>query len=344
MKTGYTFHETFLLHVKAGHPESPDRLRTILRLLKDSGMVEALQLIEAMPVSRELLDQVHARNHIELVRRISVAGRGRLDPDTYLNPASWAAASLAAGGAVGVTHAVLHGQTDNGFALVRPPGHHATPRHGMGFCLFNNVALAARAALNAGLERVLIVDFDVHHGNGTQDIFYDTSQVLFFSIHQSPLYPGTGLAEDIGVGGGEGYTVNVPLPVGVGDDGYLAIFEAVLIPIARRYAPQLILVSAGFDAHWADPLAGMRLSVNGFARLIRILRELAAELCGGRLVLVLEGGYNVDALSRAVLACFHVLHGVDRIDDPLGPSPQAVRELPEGLIEQLRRLHGVSDA
>jgi acetoin utilization deacetylase AcuC-like enzyme len=339
MEVGYTFDETYLLHEERGHPESPERLRAILRALEGAKILEDLQRVEPIPVDRGLLEQVHPPDYVKLVWQVSARGGGYLDADTYVNLASWEAACLAAGGAVEVTQAVLSGKINSGFALVRPPGHHAEHKRGMGFCLFNNVAIAAQSALNAGLDRILIVDFDVHHGNGTQDIFYETSQVLFFSVHQYPFYPGTGAANEIGVHAGEGYTVNVPLHAGIGDDGYRTVFEELLMPIAHRYQPDLILVSAGFDPHWADPLAGMRLSVRGFAQLVRILQALAGELCGGRLVLVLEGGYHLNALAQSVLACFQVLRGVNQINDTLGPPPQQALNLPQNLIPRLREIH-----
>lgn len=337
--TGYVFDETYLLHEYRGHPESPDRLRAILHVLEEAQTLDSLHLIEPAPVDRDLLEQIHPADYVDRVRRVSESGGGRLDADTYLNRASWDAALLAAGGAVDLTRAVLDGELDNGFALIRPPGHHAEVSRGMGFCLFNNVALAAQAALNAGLTRVLIVDFDVHHGNGTQAIFYDRADVLYFSTHQYPHYPGTGPAEATGAGEGEGYTINVPLSAGIGDDGYLRVFQEILTPGVRRYRPELILVSAGFDTHWQDPLAGMRMSVTGFARLAGILRDLAAELCEGRLVFSLEGGYHLEALSHGVHACVRTLLGANDVDDPLGPSPHRVRDLPGNLIPRLKQIH-----
>lgn len=339
MRTGYVFDETYLLHEERGHPESPDRLRAILHLLEETQTLDELELISPSPIDRELLEQVHSPDHVDLVQRVSLSGRGRLDPDTYLNSASWDAACLAAGGVVLLTRAILKGRLDNGFALVRPPGHHAERSRGMGFCLFNNVAVAAHAALDAGLDRVLVVDFDVHHGNGTQDIFCDTSRVLYFSTHQYPFYPGTGAAQETGVGDGESYTVNVPLPAGIGNAGYLRVVKDILVPVARRYGPDVILVSAGFDAHWADPLAGMQVSIEGYSQMTRILHNLADELCGGRLVFTLEGGYNQDALAHAVHACLQILRGSVEVNDPLGPSPRRLRGLPEDLIPRLKQIH-----
>lgn len=341
MATGYTFHDTFLAHKSAGHPESPDRLRAIMNLLEESSLGSSLTLVEPEPVELALLEQVHSPRHINLVQRVSETGGGHLDVDTYLNEASWDAARLAAGGTVMLTEAVLRGELDNAFALVRPPGHHAQTQRGMGFCLFNTVAVAAQAALNAGLERILIADFDVHHGNGTQEIFYARPDVLYFSTHQYPFYPGTGAAEEIGTGDGRGYTVNAPLRAGTDDAGYETVFEQLLVPVAGRFHPDLVLVSAGYDAHWRDPLAAMRVTVNGFAWMVSMLLQLATELCDGRLVIALEGGYDLEALSYGVAASLRVLLGEEVEADPLGPSLHHVRPLSSELIQRLREIHGL---
>jgi acetoin utilization deacetylase AcuC-like enzyme len=208
----------------------------------------------------------------------------------------------------------------------------------MGFCLFNNVALAARRALDANLSRVLIVDFDVHHGNGTQDFFYESGEVLFISTHQQGIYPGTGRLEETGVGAGQGCTINLPLPAGVGDAGFAAIFEEVIRPAAARFRPEMLFVSAGFDAHWADPLASLALSTTGYFKLVQSLAGLAADLCGGRICLVLEGGYDGPALAASVLASFHALLGDEAAPDPLGPAPRREPDI-SALLGQARRLH-----
>jgi acetoin utilization deacetylase AcuC-like enzyme len=250
---------------------------------------------------------------------------------------------MAAGGLVEATQAVLDGQVANAFALVRPPGHHALRERAMGFCLFNNVAVAARYALaERGLERVLIVDFDVHHGNGTQAEFEADPAVMFISTHQYPHYPGTGRCDETGVGAGQGGVVNVPLSGGVGDQGFARIAEEVIGPAARRTQPQLILVSAGYDAHWDDPLAAMQLSVTGYTALARALRDLAGELCDGRLVFTLEGGYHLQALAYSILNTFAVLSGAGdwKLVDPLGPSPYDERPVDE-IIARVRRVHGL---
>ncbi|MFZ5915869.1 MAG: histone deacetylase [Chloroflexota bacterium] len=339
MPTGYVYDPIFLEHDLRGHPENAQRLVRISRLLEQSGTLARLTPVSARDITPQELAWNHSAAYAEQVRRISEQGGGHLDMDTYVAPASYRAALRAAGGLIELTAAVLQGRLDNGFALVRPPGHHAVRSRGMGFCIFNNVALAAYAALEAhDLERVLIVDFDVHHGNGTQDTFEADPRVLFLSTHQYPHYPGSGHWQEMGLGEGQGTTVNVPLSPGVGDAGYNLIFEELLWPLAERYRPQLILVSAGFDAHWDDPLAGMALSVTGYAQLARVLKNLAESLCGGRLVLTLEGGYHLDVLSYAVLNVFQVLLGDDETIDPLGPSPRPERAI-DDLVEHLKGLH-----
>jgi acetoin utilization deacetylase AcuC-like enzyme len=232
---------------------------------------------------------------------------------------------------------------NSAFALVRPPGHHATRTDAGGFCLFNNIAVAARQAVRKhGLSRVFIADFDVHHGNGTQDIFYDDTAVFFFSVHQSPLYPGTGRIAETGTGKGAGTTANLPLPPGCGDKAYLEVFEQVLVPLARRFRPELILVSAGYDGHWADSISYMQLTVSGFAQMVSLLKQLADSLCQGRLVLTLEGGYHLQALPYSVKATFDVLLGTTGIDDPLGQAAGRVKEPDTGAtIHQARQVHGL---
>lgn len=339
MSTGYVYDPIFLEHDLRGHPENAQRLVRVARLLEETGTLARLTLVPARAISESELAWNHAPDYVEQVCRAAERGGGHLDMDTYVAAGSYEAALKAAGGLIDLTAAVLEGRLDNGFGLLRPPGHHALRGRGMGFCLFNNIALAAYAALEAhGLDRVLIVDFDVHHGNGTQDSFDDDPRVLYFSTHQYPFYPGTGHWQEIGRGKGQSFTANVPLPPGVGDAGFTLIFEDFLWPLAERYHPQLVLVSAGYDAHWNDPLAGMQLSITGYAWLARSLKSLAETLCEGKLVFTLEGGYNLDVLSYAVLNTFKVLLGDDEIADPLGPSPRDERPVDE-LVEHLKGVH-----
>jgi acetoin utilization deacetylase AcuC-like enzyme len=314
-----------------------------MRVLEEYKMLPRLTPIVTVPVTAERLERCHEPRYVEQVRQVAQRGGGHLDMDTYVRPASYDAALMAAGGLVEATRAVLDGEVDNAFGLVRPPGHHALRTRGMGFCLFNNVAIAARYALaERGLERVLIVDFDVHHGNGTQDEFEDDPAVMYVSTHQFPYYPGTGHWNEIGHGRGAGSIVNVPLGGGVGDEGFARIFQEVIGPAAWRFQPQLILVSAGYDAHWDDPLAYMQLSIGGYTAIARSLKELAGELCDGHLVFTLEGGYHLEALAYSVLNTFGVLLDGDdwQLVDPLGPSPS--REQPiDDVIARSRQAHGL---
>jgi acetoin utilization deacetylase AcuC-like enzyme len=339
MTTAIVTDSRYLDHTDPNHVERAERLRAIQKALEESDLQHELMQLTARAASDDELRAVHSSTYLESIQRFNNQGGGYLDPDTYMTSKSWEAATWAAGGTIRLVEAVYHGECDNGFALVRPPGHHATDRRAMGFCLINNIAVAARYATeHLGLERVAIVDYDVHHGNGTQDIFYNDSNILYCSTHASPFYPGTGLVDEIGAGDGQGVTLNVPLPPGTGDKGFERVFDQVLIPALRRWSPQMILVSAGYDAHWSDPIGPMVLSVTGYARLTRMLYELAADVCHGRIVLVLEGGYNLDALSTCVMASLQTLAGQTLDKDPLGvitaPEPQV-----DGVIATLLNRH-----
>jgi acetoin utilization deacetylase AcuC-like enzyme len=341
MTTGYVYDPIYLEHDLRGHPENQQRLKTILRVLEQHQMLERLEPVPAVPITLERLERCHTRQYIEQVQRVAQEGGGHLDMDTYVRAASYDAALMAAGGLVEAARAVLDGKVENAFALVRPPGHHALQGRGMGFCLFNNVAIAARYALaERGLDRVLIVDFDVHHGNGTQDEFEADPAVMYISTHQYPHYPGTGYWNERGVGGGEGSVVNVPLAGGVGDQGFARIFDEIVGPAAWRFQPQLILVSAGYDAHWDDPLAYMQLSISGYTAIARSLKDLAGELCSGRLLFTLEGGYHLDALAYSILNTFAVLLGDEewQLVDPLGPSPRSERSV-DDVVARVRQVH-----
>ncbi len=310
-KTAVLHSEVFLAHDPGpGHVETPRRLEGLYRELGRDEHRSRFIFPDFAPASEDTLALNHDRKYI--ARVASTAGKPfeALDPDTYTSARSYEAACLAAGAAVGAVDLVIDGGADNAFALVRPPGHHAEYSEARGFCLFNNIAVAARHALNnRGLQRVLIVDWDLHHGNGTQHSFYDTDQVLFFSTHQYPYFPGSGALAETGRGPGEGCTINVPLAGGQDDAAFARIFNELLVPVARQYRPDLILVSAGFDTYSGDPLGTMMVSEEGYAYMTGVLVELAAELCGGRLVLMLEGGYDLGIMERGVMACLGELAG-----------------------------------
>lgn len=299
----------FLDHDTGDHVENAVRLPAIDAELERQDLINGRPDIAFGPADVADVERVHNPWYVEAIERAAESGGGWLDHDTYLSPASFDVAMLAAGAAVAAVDAALDGRVNRSFAIVRPPGHHATPERGMGFCLLNNVAVAAAHALARGLTRVLIVDWDVHHGNGTQDAFYASDQVLFFSTHQYPFYPGTGAANETGLGKGEGYTINVPLSAGQRDETYLRLFDERLLPAAQRYRPELVLISAGYDAHALDPLGGMRLTESGFAALTDRLSTLAADHANNRLIAILEGGYDPPALARSVAATLRVLDG-----------------------------------
>jgi acetoin utilization deacetylase AcuC-like enzyme len=340
--TAYCYDPLYLEHDLPGHPESRGRLEQVMALLAEAGLQTRMTPVLPLPVELSLLEKVHLPAYVAAVREISARGGGFLDADTYLGPRSYDAALLAAGGVVELVREVVSGRVSNGFALVRPPGHHAMSGRGMGFCLFNNIAVGARAALDElGLARVLIVDWDVHHGNGTQEIFYDSPQVYFFSTHQYPHYPGTGRWDETGAGPGRGYTANVPLPAGVGQAGFGRVFAEILDPLAERFRPELILVSAGYDAHWSDPLAGLYLSLQGYWEMARSVVALADRLCGGRLVVTLEGGYDLDVLACGVAnTCRALLGDLTPEPDPLGPSPWPERRI-DDVLQAVKGVHGL---
>ncbi len=299
-------HPSSLEHETGAHPEQPARIVAIERELERLGWL-GYERVSSPAVGRDVLTAVHPEGYVAAIERFCEAGGGNLDYDTVASTGSFEAALHSAGGAVRMVQMLLDGEARVGFSCHRPPGHHATVSRAMGFCLFNNVAVAATYALERGeVSRVMIVDWDVHHGNGTNDIFHSSDRVLFVSIHEAPLYPGTGPASDVGSGPGEGYTLNLPVPGGTGDDDYRSLVEHVVVPLARAFAPQLLLISAGYDAHREDPLAGCRVTEAGFAGMTRSLQAVASEL-GAPLGAVLEGGYALDALARSVAVTLEVL-------------------------------------
>jgi acetoin utilization deacetylase AcuC-like enzyme len=284
-----------------GHPERPDRI-AVLEDLLGSWTGPTLERIEPRLAEPDEIRAVHTENLFERIRETDGVERSRLDADTSTSARSYEIALLAAGGLLQVVDAVAQGVSDNAFAFVRPPGHHATASQAMGFCLFNNVAVAAKHLRGRGFERVAIVDFDLHHGNGTEAIFYDDPSVLYASLHQYPYYPGTGAADDVGRDAGRGFTVNVPLSAGVGDAGYLLAFDQILSPVLRQFAPDFVLISAGFDCHHRDPLGGMQVTEAGVVGMTRRLLDVSREASDGRFAAVLEGGYDLDAIRNSAEA------------------------------------------
>ncbi len=330
-------------HNKVGHPEHNGRIGAIIPFLDGQGTLADLTLLTPQLAPVDRLKQVHAASLIERVRSTSWQGGGTLDlGDTYATAESYDLARLAAGSAVTAVSAILNGEINNGFALVRPPGHHAEYTNISGFCLFNNVAVAARhAQTHPDISRVLIIDFDVHHGNGTQDIFYEDDSVLFMSLHlfiPRMFYPGTGSLKETGMNGGSGYTLNVPLMPYIGDMGYGRIFNELILPKAREFQPDFILISAGYDAHWQDPLAMAGLSLTGYAHLSQQLVAMADELTNGRILFVLEGGYRIEALHFGIMNTFNALTHKDTILDPLGPMPKNEPDVTE-LLRTLKHTH-----
>lgn len=292
------------------HPESPQRLQVINEVLEKKQVKECFVYPEFGPATHKTIAMNHSGDLIKRVAETAGKGFDALDPDTKTSADSYAAAILAVGALTTGVDLLVNNKIDNGFALVRPPGHHAEKRQSMGFCLFNNVAVAAHHAIaGCGLKRVMIVDWDLHHGNGTQHSFYETEKVLYVSTHQYPYYPGTGDVQETGQGKGEGYTLNIPLPGYQGDSDYAAIFNDIIVPVGKEYKPELILVSCGFDIYHADPLGLMEVSTDGFAYLTRCMVELADEVCDGRLLVTLEGGYDLNGQRDGAMAVLSELCG-----------------------------------
>ena len=332
-------HPVFLEHIKDfSHVESPERLRVLYDAMDDPGATDGCLLPDCPAAGHDLLTLVHDRAHVERVAATAGKAFESLDPDTQTSPLSYEAACRAAGAAAAAVDLVMAGEARNAFCLVRPPGHHAEAGRAMGFCLFNNVAVAARHAIkNHGLSRVLIVDWDLHHGNGTQHRFYDTSAVLYFSTHQFPYYPGTGAAGEMGSGDGEGYTINVPLAAGHNNMAYATIYNELLAPIARQYRPEIIILSAGYDIHANDPLGGMSVTGDGFAYMTKVLVDVAADVCDGRLVACLEGGYDLAGLKEGVLATLDEMRGRSRLADKT-IFDMAANAYPVMALEETRQL------
>lgn len=304
-KTGLVYSDEYLKHVTpAGHPESANRPKMVMRGLEDSGLIQKVERVLPRPATREEILRCHAAPYFQLAKEEVESGLSVLSTgDTNICPASFEIALLAAGGVISAVDAVIKGEVSRAFCVVRPPGHHANAARGMGFCLFNNIAIGARHAMaKHGIGKVLIADWDVHHGNGTQDIFYEDERVLFFDCHQHPWYPGTGAASETGSGKGLGYTINCPFPAGSGRAEILGAFEGKLIEAANKFKPELVMLSAGFDSRIGDPLGNFTLTDEDYMDLTRVMMGIAREHAGGRLVSVLEGGYNLRGLMKATTA------------------------------------------
>jgi len=313
-RTGIVRHKKYMEHsMGAYHPESPERLRAIYAMLDEPEMADLFVQVPVREATREELLAIHSSDYIERIKSTSGVEYTYLDPDTQTCAASYEAALLAAGGLCEAISMVLSGKLDNAFALVRPPGHHAERSEAKGFCLFNNVAVGARfSQSNFKVERILIVDWDLHHGNGTQHSFESDPSVLYFSTHQYPYYPGSGAFNEVGIGEGRGLTINVPLSTGYGDGEFVGIYEKILKPIALEFKPEIVLVSAGFDIYKGDPLGGMRVSTGGFAALTRVVMDIADTCCQGKVVLTLEGGYDVEGERDSVKEVLKELAGASQ--------------------------------
>ena len=345
MRVAIIYSDEFLAHEPGpGHPECPERLTVMLRELRKSSLLNsgACELIEPREAGMEELTMVHKARYIEWVRAICERGGGLLDlGDTIASPGSYRAAVLAAGAAIQGVELVLSGRFDAAIALVRPPGHHAGSDYARGFCIFNNVALAAKKAISAcGLGRVAIIDIDAHHGNGTQELFYETDAVLYASLHQDPTwFPGTGFEEEVGSGRGRGFTVNIPLPFLTGDDIYLRAMRSIIEPIIRQYRPQLVLVSLGLDVHYSDPVARLGLSMLGQAEAFASVVRWARETCGGKMVIVLEGGYSLSHIGKMLAADVAILAEREyELVDERTRTPVSVRSRAEEVLRGVRKI------
>ncbi len=344
MRTAVIYSHKYLEHKTGkGHPENPQRLTAIIMGIERSGLLrdKECMLIEPRSISLEDLLLIHIPEYVGKIRFICDSGGGLIDDETPVSKESFNVAMLAAGGAIRAVQKVMDKKFDNAFAIVRPPGHHAGPNFSLGFCIFNNVALAAKY-LNEkmGLKRVLIFDIDAHHGNGTQEIFYDTNNVLFISIHEDPTeFPRTGFIGEVGVDEGLGYTVNIPLPYRTGDAAYLMALKTIVLPVISQYKPQFMLISAGFDGYYRDPVAYLSLSAYLYPKIFHILLDLAHKICDGRLAAILEGGYNLGFLKKIVPACIAKMAGAYfKVKDRRPPINLKSQKEAEKVVEIVKRI------
>jgi len=343
MATGILYHDSFTRHTYPGHPENHQRVQAIMRQLKhEDKVLEKLTPIEAREASADDICIGHSADYIAEVQSVSQRGGGMLDADTYMNEFSYEAAARAVGGTLDMISKIVSNELSNGFALTRPPGHHARRQRGSGFCIFNTVAVAALALRSLhNVERVAILDFDVHHGNGTQAIVEEEPAILYISSHQYPFYPMTGALNSIGSKAAKGTKINLPLPEGTGDEGFQKIYKEIVFPALERFSPDFLLVSAGFDAHFQDPLAGLNITLTTYHWLATQLFTLAQKICQGRLIYCLEGGYNRKVLAFAVSDIFRTLLGDSpAFEDKIGRVSGREPDLSE-LISTLKALHSL---
>ncbi|MEI6126042.1 MAG: histone deacetylase [Pseudomonadota bacterium] len=336
----YLNHET-----RYGHPESPKRLEAIYEMLQGDDIKNIFEEVMPRKATKDEIELNHSIEYVERIERTANKGFISLDPDTNTSDGSWEAAALAAGAVLTGVDLILEKKAENGFALVRPPGHHAEHARAMGFCLFNNIAVGAHYLLKKyNIKRVLIVDWDIHHGNGTQNAFYGSDKVLYFSTHQYPYYPGSGACEETGENEGMGYTVNVPLSGGQGDADYIKIFNEVLQPIVEEYKPEFILVSAGYDIYHLDPLGTMNVTPQGFFIMTQLLKMLAEKCCDGRLLFVLEGGYNVQGIAESVKYTLFALSDYNNAAHAgqFSSSIKNISSYTQSIIQKVKKIHSAN--
>ncbi len=338
---GVVYHPDYLLHTNAQHPERKERLEYILNKLDNEELKGKYSIIEPKHADMDTVALVHGKSYIDSIKRACQRDSGFLDMDTYIVPESYDIALRSAGGAVTGLDEIMEGKHRRVFCLIRPPGHHSEENQAMGFCIFNNIAIAAKVAQKKyGLTRIAIIDWDVHHGNGTQHTFNEDHEILFFSVHQSPAYPGTGSVRETGRDNGEGFTINVPLPGGCGDEEYLHAFNELLIPVLHEFRPQIIMISAGQDAYHLDPLAGMNLTYRGYYEMARIIGEIADKYAEGRVLACMEGGYHLKGQSGCVIHAMNALAKWN-IPIPREEPPKYKGEMASRRVKEVKETHSL---